>query len=261
MASLLFEHIEALQGKRPWGHFLDAGTGVNSIGWVSALNTESWTAVTGAGGMAQSVERAVEGQKRDQDRLVLGNWQDPRFLEEERFDTVLADYLLGAIDGFAPYWQDELFPRLCALTKKRLYLVGLEPYVPFDATTAAGKLVVEIGRLRDACLLLAGERTYREYPSSWVERQLARADFEVIESKRFPIRYGKKFVEGQMKMCRQRMATIADRNLAQAMLKHVDDLERRALEHIEIEGGLSHGADYVMVAEPKKSAPQGAEGS
>ncbi|MFI0473786.1 class I SAM-dependent methyltransferase [Halomonas sp. HMF6819] len=258
MASVLFEHIEALHGEREWGDFLDAGTGVNSINWVSGLDTTRWTAVTGAGGMAQSVERAVQGKKREQDRLVLGNWQDPRFLADERFDTVLADYLLGAIDGFAPYWQDELFPRLCALTKKRLYLVGLEPYVPFDATTASGKLVVEIGRLRDACLLMAGERTYREYPSAWVERQLDRAGFEVVETKRFPIRYGKKFVEGQMKMCRQRMATIADRYLAQAMLKHVEDLERRALAHIEIDGGLSHGADYVMVAEPKKSAPQGA---
>lgn len=253
MASVLFEYIEALQGERQWGTFLDAGTGVNSITWVSGLATDSWTAVTGAEGMAISVERALKGKKREQDRLVLGNWQDPRFLAGERFDTVLADYLLGAIDGFAPYWQDELFPRLCALTKKRLYLVGLEPYVPFDATTAAGKLVVEIGRLRDACLLLAGERTYREYPSAWVARQLDRAGFEVIETKRFPIRYGKKFVDGQMKMCRQRMATVADRKLARVMLEHVDDVERRALAHIEIDGGLSHGADYVMVAEPKKS--------
>lgn len=251
MASLLFKHIETLHGECPWGTFLDAGTGVNSISWVSGLDTESWTAVTGAEGMALSVERAIKEKKRPQDRLLLGNWQAPGFLGEERFDTVLADYLLGAIDGFAPYWQDQLFPRLRKLTKKRLYLVGLEPYVPFNATTAAGRLVVEIGRLRDACLLLAGERTYREYPASWVERQLDQAGFDVLEVKRFPIRYGKKFVQSQMAMCRQRMEIVADRKLARAMLDHADELERRALEHIEIEGGLSHGADYVMVAEPK----------
>lgn len=39
------------------------------------------------------------------DEIVIGNWRDERFLEGQVFDTVLADYLVGAIDGFAPYFQ------------------------------------------------------------------------------------------------------------------------------------------------------------
>lgn len=39
------------------------------------------------------------------DEIVVGNWRDEQFLEGRVFDTVLADYLVGAIDGFAPYYQ------------------------------------------------------------------------------------------------------------------------------------------------------------
>ncbi|MEM6556472.1 MAG: class I SAM-dependent methyltransferase, partial [Pseudomonadota bacterium] len=39
----LFRHIEDLQGDQPWGTFLDAGTGLHSMGWISQLSTERWT--------------------------------------------------------------------------------------------------------------------------------------------------------------------------------------------------------------------------
>ena len=39
------------------------------------------------------------------DEIVIGNWRDDNFLKDRVFDTVLADYLIGAIDGFAPYFQ------------------------------------------------------------------------------------------------------------------------------------------------------------
>ncbi len=39
------------------------------------------------------------------DEIVVGNWRDEKFLEGRLFDTVLMDYLVGAIDGFAPYYQ------------------------------------------------------------------------------------------------------------------------------------------------------------
>lgn len=37
MASKLFNHLEKLQGDRPWGSVLDAGTGTNSISWVYVI--------------------------------------------------------------------------------------------------------------------------------------------------------------------------------------------------------------------------------
>lgn len=250
----LFQRIADLQGDRPWGAMLDAGTGRNSMRWLLSLETERWTAVTGAASMARQVETELGTRTRDADRLVVGNWTDPDLLAGERYDTVLADYLLGAIEGFAPYWQDRLFERLHGLVAPggRLYVVGLEPYVPQlpDTLDAAGNLVTRIGRLRDACLLLAGDRPYREYPAQWTLRQIERAGFRVLHAEQVPIRFGTRFVDGQLDMCTRVLERLDDRALAASLQTHVDALRMHAHMHIAEHGGLRHGHDYVIAAEP-----------
>lgn len=251
-ASMLFRHVEALQGERPWGALLDAGTGSGSIRWVQSLDTERWTAVTGAEGHARQVRDLSAAGRRPADRIVLGNWADPALLAGETYDTVLADYLLGAIDGFAPYFQERIFARLRPLTGKRLYVVGLAPYVPADEPAdPAARLVWRIGRLRDSCLLLAGERPYREYPAEWVIENLRRSGFEPVSAGRFPIRFGARFVEAQIAMCAPRLTRLADRALAAALERHAEALRAEALAMIEDKGGLAAGHDYVIAADPR----------
>ena len=126
----LLRYIQDLQGDRPWGTLLDAGTGVQSIRWVADLNTERWTAVSASPHHAQRVRDVISQSQRPDDRIVVGNWVDSNLLKDEVYDTVVADYLLGAVEGFAPYFQPYLFKRLRPLTRKRLYIKGLEPYVP-----------------------------------------------------------------------------------------------------------------------------------
>lgn len=249
-SSALFRFIEQTQGDRPWGSLLDAGTGTNSIRWVSSLKTERWTAVSGAEGHAVQVRDAVERKRRSQDRIVLGNWADPALLAGERYDTVLADYLLGAIEGFAPYFQHRLFARLRPLIARRLYVVGLEPYVNQPGGSPAGDIVREIGRFRDACLLLTDDSPYREYPAQWVADHLEASGYRVIAAKHFPIRYKARFVNSQIDMCAPRLAKLADRTLAGALHRRGEDLRARALDFIAREGALSHGHDYVLAAEP-----------
>lgn len=94
--STLFEEINQLQGGEPWGRFLDAGTGTNSIGWISTLDTDRWTTVSGAEAHAIQVRDAVAMTRRPRDRIVVGNWADPGLLAGETYDTVLADYVLAA---------------------------------------------------------------------------------------------------------------------------------------------------------------------
>lgn len=248
--SALFRYIEKLQGNIPWGAVLDAGTGTHSIGWISALPTERWAAVTGAEGHAAQVRAAVKGIRRPQDRVILGNWADPALLADERYDTVIADYLLGAVEGFAPYFQHRLFARLRPLAAGRLYVIGLEPYVNRPARTTAGEIVRDIGRFRDACLLLVGETPYREYPAQWVADHLEASGYRVTASKRFPIRYKARFVNSQIDMCAPRLAAMADRALANALEAKGERLREAALALIAAEGGLAHGYDYVLVAEP-----------
>lgn len=43
------------------------------------------------------------------DSILVGNWMDPQFCDGlGKFDTILADYLIGAVDGFSPYTQDQI---------------------------------------------------------------------------------------------------------------------------------------------------------
>lgn len=248
--SALFAFIETLQGDAPLGRVLDAGTGTHSMKWLTGLPTDAWTAVTGAVAHAAQVRQLIGERMRVQDRLIVGNWADPSLLAKETFDTVLADYLLGAIEGFAPYFQTELLVRLRPLTRQRLYLTGVEPYVVARPADDAGQIVWEIGRFRDACLTLAGERHYREYPLDWVLLHLRRAGFEPVSARKFPIRYKARFVNGQIDMCRPRLDALEDRRLATAMIARGERLRARGLAHIETHGALRHGFDYVIAADP-----------
>ena len=249
--SKFFAHIEREQGDRPWGAFLDAGSGLHSLGWVSQLDTERWTAVTGAPQDAKKMQTATEGTRRPQDQILLGNWAKADLLKGEVFDTVLADYLLGAVEGFAPYFQPYLFARLRPVTGKVLYITGAEPYVPEnEPSTEAGRLVWQIGRFRDACLLLSGELPYREYPSAWVLDQLTRSGFKPRNIKHFDTRYKERFVRTQIDLSLEALKRVRDRNAAQALSQWGEALKQEALALVASDNGLAHGSDYVITAEP-----------
>ncbi len=245
----LYQRIAELQGTKPWGSVLDAGTGRSSMRWLLSLPTDRWTAVTGSKRMAEVTRDEIGARMREDDRVLVGNWLDPELLAGESFDVVIADYLLGALDAFAPYWQDRLFARLRPLVRQRLYVVGLEPYVPYSANEPAGRMVTEIGRLRDACLLLSGDRPYREYPLDWVLRHLELAGLKPVEVQRFPVRYGERFINSQLDLCAQSLDRLRDRSLAVALQSHVAGLRERAHAVSAAEGGLRHGYDYLVVAE------------
>ena len=248
--SALFRHIEALQGGQPWGSLLDAGTGTNSIQWVTSIETTRWVAVSGAVAHATQVRDVAEPVRRPQDRIIVGNWADPQLLAGERFDTVLADYLIGAVEGFAPYFQERMFVRLHGVTAGQLYLVGLEPYVSHDPGTEAGRIIWEIGRYRDACLLIAGERPYREFPMEWVLERLEASGWRIIDVERFPIRYGARFVNSQIDMCLRRLEAMPNQALAAALHAQGEEIRARALAMSARLDGLRHGFDYTIAAEP-----------
>ena len=242
---LLFSGIERFHGAAPWGRVLDAGTGDHSLSWLRTLESESLTLVTGAGARARRLEEGL----RVQDRALVGNWQDPTLLFEERFDVVLADYLLGAIDGFAPYFQGQLFGRLRPHVGGVLYVVGKEP-LPDHTPTEGGQAILEIERVRDSCILLAQHRCYREYPQAWVERSLGESGFEVLGAWSEGIVYSAGHIERQLKVCSNKLRFFKDPALAEAMALHIEALRSRALVLAEIEGGVTLGNDYVVVARP-----------
>lgn len=246
----LFSIIETLQGGKPFGSVLDAGTGPRSLRWLQTQETDRWTAVTGDPRMQRRVQRIIGDGQRAGDRLVLGNWADPDLLAGEQYDTVLADQLLGAIEGFAPFFQTTLFPRLRMLTVKRLYVTGMQPYVMMRPADPAGTLIYEIGRFRDACLLLLGKQPYREFPLDWVIAELRRSGFQPIAKHKIPVGYKVNFVDGQIDLAKPGLERMADQALGQALIAYGEALRTRALAHLETHGALKHGFSYVVAAEP-----------
>jgi hypothetical protein len=156
-----------------------------------------WTAVTASEAMAKNMKQYAEkhnmnhiNNKNNQQQqaetsasasgIVLGNWfngypihdncnpadsfsssSDLLLLKGELYDTILVDYLIGAIDGYTPYLQDCIFDRLQMHLNPggRMYIVGLEP-IPEQAPGTAD-ILCQTRKLRDACILLAGNRCYR----------------------------------------------------------------------------------------------------
>nr|WP_314072034.1 hypothetical protein [uncultured Roseococcus sp.] len=246
----LFGVIERLQGDMPWGSFLDAGTGVKSALWASDLATARWTGVSADPGHLAETRASLCGALRPQDRLVAGNWTDPALLAGEVHDVVLAEYLVGAVEGFSPYFQESLFRRLRALVGRRLYVVGLDPYVVGGVEGEAGRLVQAIGRFRDACTLLAGETPYREFPAEWVLARLEQAGFRVLFAQRFPNRYPMAWVEMQLVTGQALLERIPDRRLTRELVAQAGRLRKSAAALIGSLGALPHGFDYVVAAEP-----------
>lgn len=92
--------------------FLDAGTGVHSLQWIEKLKTTSWSAITADYNMKRQIETDSGVQLRENDKVLVGNWMDDNFCANlGKFDTILADYLIGAVDGFSPYAQDVILKR------------------------------------------------------------------------------------------------------------------------------------------------------
>lgn len=247
----LLRYIQALQGDKPWGSFLDAGTGVQSMRWVTELRSDRWTAISASPSHAERVQKAIQSAQRPKDQIVVGNWVNPNLLKGEIYNTVMADYLLGAIEGFAPYYQPYLFKRLRPLTGETLYVKGLEPYVPTNRPDdEAERLLWEIGRFRDACVLHGNGLPYREYPSGWVVDNLHKSGFKVTHVKHFDIRHKALFVNAQIDICAPIIASLEDRDLAKALNARGEALRTKALNFIALEGSLSAGRNYVISAVP-----------
>lgn len=242
----LFRHIEELQGTRPWGRFLDSGTGWASLEWALTLPLAELVAVTGSEGRLAQMSKDFGARLGPSHRLLQGNWVQPEFLSGRTFDTILVDYLVGAVDRFAPYFQTRLFPRLRKLARGRMYVIGLEPQ-PDSVGNPDAKLLEQLCALRDSTLLLSGDRPNREYPRWWVVEQLEKSGFRVVSQASFPILYGRRFVEAELEVCRRKLSLLPS-SLQACFKKTEADLRETLLKRVK-QDPIQWGADYVLSVE------------
>ena len=246
----LFDVIERIQGDVPWGSVLDAGTGTQSARWIASLTSTRWTAVSADAGHLAETRDAVSSKIRAVDRLIVGNWSDANFLANDVFDTVLAEYLLGAIEGYAPYFQYQLFARLRPHVGRTLYVIGVDPYLTGRCDSATGEIVQSVGRFRDACAVLAGVNHYREYPAEWVMDRLQHAGLRILFSRRFPSTHDLGWIDRQLTDSRELINRLPENQLARVLSEQAVTLRQRAAEIVERDGHLAHGQHYLIAAEP-----------
>lgn len=250
----LFSHIEQMQQTQledteSWGEILDAGTGWASLNWVLTLPTKAWTAVTVDSRRTSKMLPALQGSIRECDRLLLGDWQEPTLLEGEVFDVVLLDYLIGAIDAFTPYFQEQMFKRIKPHVGGRLYLIGLEPVLS-PPKERDKRLLFELDSLKDACRIHANLRPYREFPAEWIVSRCEEAGFRVVEVKHFPRTLREKYVTSRATACRQLLPDVSDLVLREGLSRRINSLEETLMPYAKSTSGIRLSSNYVLTAEP-----------
>ena len=195
----------------------------------------------------EATELGVEGRGD----IVVGNWANDALLGGWTYDTVLTDYLVGAIYGFSPYFQDRLLLRLARhlAPRGRMYVIGLQP-VP-DEAGGDRDVFCRITKVRDACILLAGHRCYREYPMDWIVRHLALAGLDIAEMRTYPIRYDHGTMVRQINVGRSKLKFFQSKGMAREMRHVLDGLEKESLEvaRRQKDSRVTLGFDYIVVAE------------
>ena len=273
----LFRAIEETHSrlKKKYGVILDAGTGGHSLKWLATLpSVDKIVAVSadlsaGEGKGAKDLRSRLDTKRGD--ALLQGSWcADQEVVPNESCDTILCDYLIGSMDGFTPYKQDQLFDELKTKLKPGglIHVVGLAPVYTLLSTHGyheldpPQKLVVDVARTRDACILLAGHRTYREYPLTWIDRQLKRSGFEPVNgitpssssssdqipAKKFGVLWKHATLKTQLDVARRKLDFFHDNALASAMRAKIDALDQKAKSLIDDSTGVVFGYDYVLSA-------------
>jgi hypothetical protein len=253
--------------------------GASSTSSAPLVSLKSFTAITADETMRLRVSQEAKELGIDNSNIIIGNWNEgvtvnnngdveftfkdtlngnnkSALLEGQTFDTILADYLVGAIDGFSPYFQDQIFHRLVhhLAPGGRMYIIGLQP-IP-DRAPGDANIFCKITKVRDACILLANHRCYREYPLDWIERHVSRAGMRVVESRTYPIRYTHETMVRQINVGRSKLKLFPSPSMATEMGKVLDDLERESLEVTkrQADGRITLGFDYVIVAEKESNS-------
>ena len=260
----LFRRIEDVHNdlNKPYGRVLDAGTGGHSLKWLATLPDDAVDCITAVTADATSGEGKGASDKKQLlktqrgDALVEGSWCSNRAPAGANYDTVLCDYLIGSMDGFTPFMQDTVLGELKARCAPGalLHVVGLTPIYAqlgseaYKKLGAGEKIVVDTARLRDACILLAAHRPYREFPAAWIMRQLERSGFEVLTPwKSYGVVWKHATIKRQLDVARRKLPHFADPSVATAMRVQIDALDASA-EALLGDRGVTYGADYVISA-------------
>ena len=287
----LTKATNAARGHDRWGNVLDAGTGPGSMSYLCAQPTETVVAVTAARTMSArlkmelkapckpvelltnySANGTVTGVVRKDghpNTLLVGNWfgadhGGKRPLTEhpvytaQKFDTVLAEYLLGALEHFAAFNEQKMMDLLVSSVKDDglLLFCGRKPFdypgpEPYKTEyNKAMQLVLDVERVRDAAMLLSHQREYREFPAWWVREALLQRGLEIVRQESFTGRVNIDYVKQQLDWARREARKVPAKSLSASLLEHIKGLQAAADAEAGLnkKDGVSFGGSYCIVA-------------
>ena len=268
----------AVRGHKRWGHVLDAGTGPGSMSWLCGQPTESVVAVTAARDMAIGMKRKLRKPCKpvellldatptaDQPNVLLvGNWftgenQRPPLTQHpvysaRRFDTVLAEYLLGALEHFAAFNERKMIDMLVSSMKDDglLLFCGRSPFDypgPEDYKSKysrAKQLVLDTERIRDAAMLLSQQREYREFPAWWVAEEFKKRGLEIFRQKTFHSKVDIEYITSQLEWATREAKKVTMHSLSADLLKYIKVLQAET-DATMTGASVAFGGSYCIVA-------------
>jgi hypothetical protein len=80
---------------------------------------------------------------------------------------------------------------------------------------------------------------------------MSQAGFEIASDSSFPIRYGARFVNGQLDVCRRKLPRI-DGVVRGALAARVENVAARAHGYLARVGEIRFGEDYLIAATVKR---------
>lgn len=149
--------------------------------------------------------------------------------------------------------QEQVCERLRRLLKPggRMYMIGLHPLSESSSVeqseAAAGELIREMARTRDACILLGDQSCYREFPVTWYQRQLKLAGLREFGCVKMSNVYSHETVGRQLQVARNQLPLFRDAALAASMETAIADLNARVAATFG-SSKVRFGFDFVIAA-------------
>ena len=215
-------------------------------------------------------------RKQHPNILLVGNWfsdengtrpltQHPVYTAQ-KFDTVLAEYLLGALEHFAAFTEQKLMDLLVSSVKDDglLLFCGRIPFAypgPEGYRSKYSKsrqLVLDAERVRDAAMLLSHQRAYREFPAWWVKEALQQRGLEIAHEEFYSTKVDLDYVTQQLKWATREARKVAAASLSAELLAHIKRLQAAADADAELIRGLrfdGHSSHCIVAEVSSKMLP------
>ena len=108
--------------------------------------------------------------------------------------------------------------------------------------------MVDTARVRDAAILLAKHQPYREFPATWIIRQLEKNGLELLRPwKSFGVVWKYATVKKQLEVARRKLPHFDDDDLRAAVGGKIDKIDEAARRILPAEG-VVYTHDYVISA-------------